>query len=59
MTDAERFEKAMQAILSVPPERAKEINRLTEADYAAAAIDRELSRNSPGKRIRDTSPPKE
>ena len=33
MTDAERFQKAMQAILSVPPERAEEINRQTRAEY--------------------------
>ena len=33
MTDAERFQKAMQAILSVPPERAEEINRQTRQEY--------------------------
>lgn len=33
MTDAERFQKAMQAILSVPPERAEEINRQTRLEY--------------------------
>ena len=30
MTDAERFQKAMRAILSVSPERAEEINRQTK-----------------------------
>ena len=33
MTAAERFQKAVKAILSVPPERAEEINSQTRADY--------------------------
>ena len=33
MTKAERFQKAMEAILSVPPERSEEINRQTRAEY--------------------------
>ena len=35
MTDAERFQKAMQAILSVPPKEVEEINRQVAADYSA------------------------
>ena len=31
MTAAERFQKAVKAILSVPPERAEEINSQTRA----------------------------
>ena len=33
VTEAERFQKAMQAILSVPPERAEDINRQTRQEY--------------------------
>ena len=35
MTDAERFEKALQAIFAVPPEQAAEINQQSESDYSA------------------------
>ena len=34
MTDAERFQKAMQAIFSVSPERAEEIKCQIEAEHA-------------------------
>ena len=46
MTDAERFQKAMQAILSVPPERAEEIKRETQTAYVAATKDRQKDQKS-------------
>lgn len=48
MTEAERFQKAVKAILAVPSERAAEINRETEAAYASATKD-------PRKRRKDRS----
>ena len=48
MTAAERFQKAVQAILSVPPERAEEINRQVEHEYETAP-DREGRRVGPGR----------
>lgn len=35
MTNAERFQKAVQAVLSIPPEKAAEINRQTKQEYEA------------------------
>lgn len=35
MTNAERFQNALQSILSTPPEKVEEINRQAEADYKA------------------------
>ena len=35
MTDAERFEKALQTILSTPPEQVEQINQQAKDDYAA------------------------
>ena len=35
MTNAERFEKALQAIFSMPPERVEQINRQAKDDYSA------------------------
>ena len=40
MTNAERFHKAMQAILSVPPEQVEEINRQFPIDQSDQADDR-------------------
>ncbi len=35
MTNAERFNLAIKAALSLPPEEVKEINRQTRQDYEA------------------------
>ena len=35
MTNPERFQKAVQAILTIPPEQTAQINRQTEQEYEA------------------------
>ena len=35
MTNAERFQKALQAILSTPPDQVEQINQQVKDDYAA------------------------
>ena len=35
MTEAERFQKALQTILSPPPEQVEQINQQAKEDYAA------------------------
>jgi hypothetical protein len=35
MTNAERFQKAVQAVLSIPPDQVEKINRHTRQEYEA------------------------
>ncbi|MCY4482572.1 MAG: hypothetical protein OXC12_06830 [Spirochaetaceae bacterium] len=35
MTNAERFQKALQTIFSTPPEQVEQINQQAKDDYAA------------------------
>ena len=35
MTDAERFQKALQTIFSTPPEKVEQIDQQAKEDYAA------------------------
>ena len=35
MTNAERFQKALETILSTPPEQVEQINQQAKDDYAA------------------------
>lgn len=35
MTNAERFQKALQTILSTPPDQVEQINQQAKDDYAA------------------------
>lgn len=35
MTNAERFQKALQTIISTPPEQVEQINQQAKDDYAA------------------------
>ena len=53
MTNAERFHKAMQSILSVPPEKVEEINRETQAAYLASTKGSTRDRKSDSKRNAD------
>jgi hypothetical protein len=46
MTEAERFQKAVQAILSVSPERADEINRQTRREYENRKAHRDQSKDT-------------